>query len=69
MDYLLIGFGGGLIVAGVAWAVWRLARRGRDKDLRNATTVTYETFITSMKGVPRDHEALPPDTKWTINNA
>ena len=48
MDYLLIGFGGGLLVAGVAYGVWRIARRKRGQAAP-AATVTYESFITSMK--------------------
>ena len=51
MDYLLIGFFGGLIVAVVGWGVWRLARRGRAKEKAPSTQVTYESFITSMKAV------------------
>ena len=50
MDYLLIGFGGGLLVAGVAYGVWRIARRKRGQA-PPAATVTYESFITSMKAV------------------
>ncbi|MBU8870125.1 MAG: DUF4230 domain-containing protein [Gemmatimonadales bacterium] len=51
MDYLLIGFAGGLLVAGVSWTIWRLARRGRGKDKQSSATVSYESFITSMKAV------------------
>ena len=51
MDYLLIGFGGGLLVAAVAWGAWRLARRGRRGKTANSATVVYESFITSMKAV------------------
>jgi len=51
LNNLLIGFGGGLLVALVAWATWRLARRGRKKKSGSAATVTYESFITSMKAV------------------
>ena len=50
MDHLLIGFGGGLLVAVVAWGVWKLARRGRER-LPAAPDVTYESFVTSMKAV------------------
>ena len=49
MDKLFIGFAGGLVVTLVAWGVWRLARRGRRRQ--RAATVTYESFITSMKAV------------------
>jgi hypothetical protein len=49
VDRLLIGFGGGLVVALVAWGTWRFARRGRRRQ--SAATVTYESFITSMKAV------------------
>ena len=49
MDYLLIGFGGGLLVAGVGWGVWKFARRKR--STAPVANVTYESFITSMKAV------------------
>ena len=51
MDYLLIGFAGGLLLAVVAWGVWRLARRGRGKQKGPAADITYESFITSMRAV------------------
>ncbi len=49
MDYLLIGFGGGLVVAAVAFGVWKFSRRGRG----NTAPVhrTHESFITSMRAV------------------
>jgi hypothetical protein len=50
LDYLLIGFGGGLLMAAVALVAWRLARRGRSAKAASGT-VTYESFITSMKAV------------------
>ena len=49
MDYLLIGFGGGLLMALVGAGVWRLARRGRGKP--EAAVVTHESFVTSMRAV------------------
>ena len=49
MDKLLIGFGGGLLLALAAGVAWRLARRGRRREA--AASVTYESFITSMKAV------------------
>ena len=51
MDYLLIGFGGGLLVAGVAFVVWRLARRGSAGRQAVPAHVTHESFITSMQAV------------------
>ena len=51
MDYLLIGFLGGLVVAGVGWVVWKIARRGRKKEKAPSTEVNYESFITSMRAV------------------
>ena len=51
MDYLLIGFVGGLVISGVGWLVWRLARRGRKKEKAPSTQIMYESFITSMKAV------------------
>ena len=50
MDYLLIGFGGGLLAAGITWVVWKVARRGRGKS-SPAAAVTHESFITSMRAV------------------
>jgi len=50
LDYLLIGFAGGLVAALAALGAWRLARRGRGKGAGGAN-VTYESFITSMKAV------------------
>ncbi len=49
MDKLLIGFGGGLLLALAVGLAWRLARRGRRREA--AASVTYESFITSMKAV------------------
>lgn len=49
MDKLLIGFGGGLIVAIVAAVVWKIARRGRGKAA--PARVTHESFVTSMRTV------------------
>jgi hypothetical protein len=46
---LLIGFGGGLLVAAVAVVTWRLSRR-RPRDARTAA-LTFESFITSMRAV------------------
>jgi Protein of unknown function (DUF4230) len=51
MDYLLIGFGGGLVTALVSWGVWKFARRGTNKNKAVAQTVTQESFITSMKAM------------------
>ncbi len=51
MDYLLIGFGGGLVTALIAWGVWKFARRGKGKNGAVANTVTQESFITSMKAM------------------
>ena len=51
MDYLLIGFGGGLVAALVSWGVWKFARRGRGKKSAVANTITQESFITSMKAM------------------
>ena len=50
MDYLFIGFSGGLLVALVGWGVWRFARRGRSGG-RAPAVVNHESFITSMKAV------------------
>ncbi len=50
MDHLFSGFVGGLLVAAVAVAVWKLARRGSTRRPA-APDVTYESFITSMKAV------------------
>lgn len=49
LDKLLIGFGGGLLLALAAGIAWRLARRGRRREA--SASVTYESFITSMKAV------------------
>jgi len=49
VDHLIIGFAGGFLVAGVAWGVWRLARRGRTK--KSQPNVRYESFVTSMRAV------------------
>ncbi len=49
MDYLLLGFGGGLVVAAVAWGVWKFARRGRSAPA--AVRLTRESFVTSMRAV------------------
>lgn len=54
MDKLLIGFGGGLLVALVAWAVWKMARRGRGSS-KEAAVVGRESFITSMKAMGELH--------------
>jgi hypothetical protein len=50
VDYLIIGFGGGLLVAAVGWGVWKLARRGRSLG-KGAAVINHESFITSMKAV------------------
>ena len=50
MDYLFIGFLGGLVVALVGWGVWKFARRGRGRKAAPAK-VTHESFLTSMKAV------------------
>ena len=50
MDYLFIGFFGGLVVATVAWGVWKFARRGRGRS-KTAAVINHESFITSMKAV------------------
>jgi hypothetical protein len=50
LDYLFIGFLGGLVVALVGGAVWKFARRGRKKAAAPAR-VTHESFLTSMKAV------------------
>jgi len=49
VEYLFIGFGGGLFVALVGWGVWKLARRGRGG--KAPAVITHESFITSMKAV------------------
>ncbi|MCB1183659.1 DUF4230 domain-containing protein [bacterium] len=49
MDKLLIGFAGGVLVALVAWAVWKLARRGRGAAA--PARVSHESFVTSMRTV------------------
>jgi len=46
---LLSGFGGGLLVAAVAFITWRLSRRKRKPE--PATQLTFESFITSMRAV------------------
>ncbi len=51
MDYLLIGFGGGLISALTAWGVWKFASRGRGKSVKVANAINHESFITSMKAM------------------
>jgi len=50
MDFLLIGFLGGLVVALVGWGVWKFARRGKG-GRKEATVVSRESFITSMKAM------------------
>ncbi len=50
MDYLLIGFGGGLLVALATAVVWRFARR-KVRTEPPPASVNYESFITSMKAV------------------
>ncbi len=49
MNYLLIGFGGGLVVAAVALVVWKLARRGRGRAA--PARIAHESFVTSMRAV------------------
>jgi hypothetical protein len=49
LDYLFIGFLGGLVVALVGWGVWKFARRGRKKTV--PSRLTHESFLTSMKAV------------------
>jgi len=49
VDYLLIGFGGGLLVAGVAYVVWHFARRGQRQP--NVAPIRRETFVTNMRAV------------------
>ena len=49
MDFLLIGFGGGLVVAAVVSVVWKIARRGRARAA--PARVTHESFVTSMRAV------------------
>ncbi len=51
MDYLLIGFGGGLVSALLAWGVWKFARRGQGKGKNKAEVLNHESFITSMKAM------------------
>ncbi len=50
MDYLLIGFLGGLLVALVGWGVGKFSRRGRGGG-KEASVVSRESFITSMKAM------------------
>jgi hypothetical protein len=50
LDYLFIGFFGGLVVAVVGWGVWKFARRGRNRG-KTPAVVNHESFITSMKAV------------------
>ncbi len=49
MDYLLIGFGGGLVVAAVSWGIWKFARRGGNK--KAPARIAHESFVTSMRAV------------------
>ena len=49
LDYLFIGFFGGLVVALVGVAVWKIARRGR--RAKAPARITHESFLTSMKAV------------------
>ena len=49
VDYLLIGFGGGLVVALAGWGAWRIARRGRRPAA--PARLTHESFVTSMRAV------------------
>ncbi len=49
MDYLLIGFGGGLVVAAVSFGVWKFARRKR--GTATPARLTHESFVTSMRAV------------------
>jgi hypothetical protein len=51
MDYLLIGFGGGLLSVLIGWGGWKFSRRGRRKSGKVANAITHESFITSMKAV------------------
>jgi len=50
VDYLLIGFGGGLLLAGAIMLTLRFARRGRKKR-KPTRDITFESFITSMRAV------------------
>jgi len=49
LSELLIGFGGGLVVASVAYITWRFGRRKRKAD--PSAHLTFESFITSMRAV------------------
>ncbi len=49
VEKLLIGFGGGVLVVGVAMVVWRLARR-KNRN-RAPSTVSFQSFVTSMRAV------------------
>jgi len=50
LDYLFIGFFGGLVVALVAWGVMKYARRGRGRAT-GPVVIGHESFVTSMKAV------------------
>jgi len=49
VDYLFIGFGGGLVVAAVSFGVWKFARRKR--GTATPARLTHESFVTSMRAV------------------
>jgi hypothetical protein len=49
LDKLLIGFGGGLLVAITAAVAWRISRRKPKQPA--APALTFESFITSMRAV------------------
>jgi hypothetical protein len=49
VDYLLIGFVGGIVMALVAYGVWRLAKVGGGG--KPVVPVKRETFVTSMRSV------------------
>ncbi len=51
MSNLLIGFGGGVLLALATLLTWRLARRGRRRGSRAPQVVSIEHFITSMRAV------------------
>jgi len=46
---MFFGFFAGLVVALVAWGVWKVARRGRRE--KATAVINHESFITSMKAV------------------
>lgn len=52
MADVVIGFGGGLVVAVTAYVTWRLARRGRRRrDQDSAPSLQIQHFTTSMRAV------------------